>query len=73
MAQVSLTLFSENDADANVTNVKRLVKRVLTRLPRERNCECSQAAQFAVFTNPKFINKKTAKKLEIIHGKYGKR
>lgn len=55
---------------ANVANVKNLIKNAVPKLSRVRNCECASAAKFAVQTNPKYINKKTAKKLELIVGKY---
>ena len=55
---------------ANVANVKALIKAALPNLHRQRQCECATAAQYAVFTNPKHMNKKTFKKLELIIGKY---
>lgn len=55
---------------ANVLNVKNLIRHALPKFGRERKCECASAARFAVTTNPKYINKKTAKKLELIIGKY---
>lgn len=54
----------------NVENVKNLIRNAISRLERERNCECASAAKFALQTNPKYLNKKTAKKLELIMGKY---
>ncbi len=54
----------------NVNNVKQLIKTMLPRLARKRTCECANAAQFAVQTNPKAIDKKSYKKLELIIGKY---
>ncbi len=56
----------------NVNNVKQLVKSMLPKLARKRNCECSRAANFAVQTDPKMISKKTYKDLELIIGKYVK-
>ena len=54
----------------NVSNVKKLIKTMIPRFVRQRNCECTHAAQYAVMTNPKNLNKKTLKKLEPIIGKY---
>jgi len=56
--------------NANVSNVKKLIREAIPRLGRERTCECASAAKFAVQTNPNYIDKKTAKKLELIIGKY---
>lgn len=56
--------------EANVSNVKNLLRHAIPKLARERNCECASAAKFALQTNPKYLNKKTAKKLELILGKY---
>lgn len=55
---------------ANVANVKALIKKAVPALRRERKCECARAAQFAVMTSPKSMNKKTLKKLDLIIGKY---
>ncbi|MBI2118712.1 MAG: S-methyl-5'-thioadenosine phosphorylase [Elusimicrobia bacterium] len=55
---------------ANVANVKKLIKASISKLARERSCECASAAKFAIQTNPKYLNKKTLKKLELIVGKY---
>ena len=57
----------------NVANVKALIKSSISRLARERTCECATAARFAVMTHPKHFNKKTAKNLDIIIGKYFKK
>lgn len=57
----------------NVANVKNLVKHMVSKLARERNCECASAAKYAVLTNPKHFNPKTYKKLELIIGKYFKK
>ena len=54
----------------NVANVKALIKKSLPKLARARTCECATAARFAVMTHPKYLNKKTAKKLDLIIGKY---
>ena len=55
---------------ADVANVKNLIKASISKLARERSCECASAAQFAIQTNPKYLNKKTLKKLDLIVGKY---
>jgi 5'-methylthioadenosine phosphorylase len=58
---------------ANSANVKDLIRHAVSKLGRERNCECASAARFAVMTDPKKIPAKTYKKLELIVGKYIKR
>ena len=55
---------------SNVVNVKKLIAQTIPTLARRRTCECANAAQFAVFTHPKHIHKKTFKKLKLILGKY---
>ncbi|MBI4218130.1 MAG: S-methyl-5'-thioadenosine phosphorylase [Elusimicrobia bacterium] len=57
---------------ANVANVKKLIRAAVPHLGRERTCECASAAKYAIQTNPKYLNKKTLKKLELIVGKYVK-
>lgn len=54
----------------NVSNVKNLIRASLSHLTRVRTCECATAARFALWTKPKHMNKKTAKKLDLIIGKY---
>lgn len=54
----------------NVTNVKNMIKHAVPRLARARTCECASAARFAILTDPRAINRKTAKKLDLIIGKY---
>jgi 5'-methylthioadenosine phosphorylase len=56
--------------NANVENVKRLVKAAVPRITGERKCLCSTAAKYAVFTRKSAINKATLKKLRPIIGKY---
>jgi 5'-methylthioadenosine phosphorylase len=58
---------------ANVADVKALIKNALPKLARERTCECARAARNALLTNPRYIEKKTARKLDLIIGKYLKR
>lgn len=56
---------------ANVAFAKNLVKKVLPDLARrKRSCACSHALQNAIFTQPAAINKTTAKKLDLLVGKY---
>lgn len=58
---------------ANIENVKKLIKAVIPRLERERKCECASALAYAVQTRKWAINRKTAKKLDLLIGKYLKK
>jgi len=55
---------------ANIENVKKLIKAAIPRLERERKCECASALAYAIQTRKWAINKKTAKKLDLLIGKY---
>jgi len=55
---------------ANIENVKKLVKAALPRLKRERKCECASALAYAIQTQKWAINRKTAKRLDLLIGKY---
>jgi 5'-methylthioadenosine phosphorylase len=58
---------------ANIENVKKLVKAAIPRLERERKCECASALAYAIQTHKWAINRKTAKKLDLLVGKYLKK
>lgn len=58
---------------ANIENVKKLVKAVIPRLERERKCECASALAYAIQTHKWAINRRTAKKLDLLIGKYLKK
>jgi len=58
---------------ANVENVKRLITKIIPQLPTERKCECRQALQYAIQTDPKFFNPRTRKKLALLLDKYYKK
>jgi len=58
---------------ANIENVKKLIKAAIPRLGRERKCECASALAYAIQTRKWAINKKTAKKLNLLIGKYLKK
>jgi 5'-methylthioadenosine phosphorylase len=57
---------------ANVDNVKKLIRRVLPPLVRERACPCGSALRYAVFTQPAAMRPATRKKLDLLIGKYFK-
>ncbi|MDH5662308.1 MAG: S-methyl-5'-thioadenosine phosphorylase [Elusimicrobiota bacterium] len=58
---------------ANIENVKKLIKAAIPRLKRERKCECASALAYAIQTREWAINKKTARKLDLLVGKYLKK
>lgn len=55
---------------ANIENVKKLIKAAIPRLERERKCECASALAYAIQTRKWAINRKTARKLDLLIGKY---
>lgn len=59
-----------NNMKANAENVKNLIKTVLPRLVRERNCECASALKYAVITAKDRIDKKIYNNLKLLIGKY---
>ena len=58
---------------ANIENVKKLIKAVIPRLERERKCECASALAYAIQTHKWAINRRTARKLDLLIGKYLKK
>ena len=54
----------------NVERAKEIVKRVVIRLPVERNCPCSRALENAIFTQPQAIPQETYDRLKPLVGKY---
>lgn len=58
---------------ANIENVKKLIKAAIPRLKRERKCECASALAYAIQTHEWAINRKTARRLDLLIGKYLKK
>jgi len=58
---------------ANIENVKKLIKAAIPGLERERKCECASALAYAIQTHKWAINRRTAKKLDLLIGKYLKK
>jgi len=54
----------------NVINAKKIIKEVIPRLPKKRNCPCKDALKDALITDKKVIPPKVKKDLKIIIGKY---
>jgi 5'-methylthioadenosine phosphorylase len=55
---------------ANTANVKQLLKTVVSKLARQRACECASALQFARLTDIKHVPPATKKALWPLIGKY---
>ncbi|HBL16930.1 MAG TPA: S-methyl-5'-thioadenosine phosphorylase [Elusimicrobia bacterium] len=56
---------------ANVANARRLIAAALPRLAAaERRCGCAHALRGAIFTQPKAMDPKTVRRLELLIGKY---
>lgn len=58
---------------ANIENVKKLIKAAIPGLERERKCECASALAYAIQTHKWAINRRTARKLDLLIGKYLKK
>jgi 5'-methylthioadenosine phosphorylase len=67
--EVSIDMIVET-LNANVDNVKKLIRTALPRMERTRACRCASALKYAVFTDPKAMNPATRRKLDLLIGKY---
>jgi 5'-methylthioadenosine phosphorylase len=56
--------------NANTANVKKLLNTVVTRVARERRCECASALQYAIITDRRKIPPALKKSLKPIIGRY---
>lgn len=56
--------------NANVKNVKKLIKRVLSLIDDNAQCNCTSALRNAIMTEKKKIPPKTLRKLQLLIGKY---
>ncbi len=56
--------------NANTANVKQLLKAVITKVARDRKCECATALQYAILTDRKRIPFAIKSKLKPLIGKY---
>ena len=54
----------------NAANAAKVVRAAVAAMPRERNCACATALQFAILTNADAVPQATREKLELIIGKY---
>lgn len=56
----------------NVKKAKSIIKNIVYTIPKERNCACKNAAEFAIMTDRKYWPEDMMKKLELFYGKYWK-
>ena len=54
----------------NAANAAKVVRAAVAAMPRERNCACATALQFAILTHADAVPQATREKLELIIGKY---
>jgi 5'-methylthioadenosine phosphorylase len=54
----------------NVENAKKILKGLISKLPRDRKCICASALKDAIVTSPDAITEEVKKRLDIIIGKY---
>ncbi|OGS47015.1 MAG: methylthioadenosine phosphorylase [Elusimicrobia bacterium RIFOXYD2_FULL_34_15] len=54
------------------TNVKKVIKSVITKIDHCTKCTCKDALKYAIMTSPKAISMTTKKRLELLIGKYVK-
>jgi 5'-methylthioadenosine phosphorylase len=54
----------------NSANACRVIAAAVAAMPRERNCACASALQYALLTNPDAIPPETREKLDLLMGKY---
>lgn len=54
----------------NAANAARVVRAAVAAMPKDRNCACASALQFAILTNPAAIPAETREHLDLLIGKY---
>jgi 5'-methylthioadenosine phosphorylase len=57
----------------NAANACNVIKAAVAAMPRERNCPCTSALQFALLTSPDAIPPAAREKLDLLIGKYLKK
>jgi 5'-methylthioadenosine phosphorylase len=55
---------------ANAENAARVVKQAVALMPRQRQCKCGSALEFAILTDPARIPAATRQKLALLLDKY---
>ncbi len=59
-----------NTLRQNVDTIKQIIRLAVTRIPKERTCECATALKTAIVTAPEMIPLEQKKKLNLLIGKY---
>ena len=54
----------------NADNAAKVVKAAVASMPKERNCACASAAQYAILTQKELIPAETRSKVDLLFGKY---
>ncbi len=54
----------------NVDTARRIIQETVSRIPRQRSCPCSEAARYAIMTQPESIPVETRRAVELLYGKY---
>ena len=67
--EVSVEIILQN-LKKNVENSKRILKKVVSSLPHERNCVCRSALKYAIATPHQAIPQRAKEKLDILIQKY---
>ncbi|UCB45983.1 MAG: S-methyl-5'-thioadenosine phosphorylase [Spirochaetota bacterium] len=55
---------------ASTKTAHAIIKKAVEKIPEERKCQCSDAAQYAIITAKHMIPASIKKKLDILYGKY---
>ncbi|WP_290902770.1 S-methyl-5'-thioadenosine phosphorylase [Ferroglobus sp.] len=54
----------------NEENIKAILRKLIPKIPEERECECKEALKFAITTSPDMISEEVRRKLGIFLDKY---
>lgn len=56
--------------EKNISFAKQVIRRVVPKISKKRNCICAEALKNAIMTDPDVIPRETIKKLDLLVGKY---
>ncbi len=71
-AVVSVEVIIQN-LNKNVEVVRRIIRKAILKIPKERRCECASALKNTIITRPGLIPREILERLELIVGKYVRR
>ncbi len=71
-ADVDVTMVLENMKENNAT-VKRLLPKIIAGISLNKQCNCENAARFAIMTDTNIIPRETREKLGLFYSKYWKK